>query len=218
MHQTKRGRNTKTEAFELYLELLRYALGNKKHFLRVIQSEPVSPAEHEVSFARVLIEIHGIPLIEGKKSLPISARRISEFFESWELQEHFLRWLGRRIAKNIPRGIRGAKLRKSFANLMGRMGKLPPRIFLRAQRDQLVWEIDSMKSKFRISAVPTDRQRQAILEFGRKTSAHWLPYVQGQLDLNEILLEPSGKGAELILGEQYSCTEENIRSWLSRRD
>lgn len=218
MHQTKRSQHAKTEAFELYLEFLRYALGNKKHFLRVIQNEPASFAEHEVSIARVMIEIDGIPFIEGKKGLPIPARIISEFFESWELQENLLRWLGRRIAGAIPRGVRGARLRKGFANLTGRMGKLPPRMVVRAQYDRLVWEIDRMQSTFQISAVPNDEQRAAILEFGRNTSAHWLPYVQGGLDLNEILLVPPGKGAELILGEQYGCTEENIRSWLSRRD
>jgi hypothetical protein len=220
MHRAKKNQDTKAEAFELFLEFLRYALANKIHPLRVIQSEPVSSpwSGTGVSFTRVLIEIDGIPVMERENGLPISRRRVTEFFESWELQEHFLRWLGQQIAKVTPRSTGGAKLKKRFAHLtVGRMGKLPPRIFLRAQYNQLVWEIKSMQSQFQASAVPTDEQREAILEFGRKTSAHWILYVGGELDLNEIILENPGSAAELILGEQYGCSDANIRSWLSRR-
>ncbi len=213
MHRAKNNQDTKTQVFELFLEFLRYALANKIHPLRVVKSEPVSLPGTGVSFARVLIEIDGIPVMERENGRPLSARRVTEFFESWELQEHFLRWLGRRIAKVTPRSARGAKLRKSFAHLTGRMGKLPPRIFLRAQYDRLVWEIKSMRSQFPSSAVPTDKQREAILEFGRKTSAHWLPFVKGKLDLDQIVRETPGTAAELILGEQYGCSEANIRSW-----
>ena len=60
----------------------------------------------------------------------------------------------------------------------------------------------SMRSQFPSSAVPTDKQREAILEFGRKTSAHWLPFVKGKLDLDQIVQETPGTAAKLILGEQ----------------
>jgi hypothetical protein len=215
MNRAKKNQGTRTEAFELYLEFLRYALANKKHVLRVIHNEPVSLPK--ISFARVLIEINGIPVTERESALPLSAHRVTEFFESWELQEHFLRWLGRRIAKVTPRSTRGVKLKKSFARLtVGRKGKLPPRIFLQKQYKQLVWEIECMQTRFPLAAVPSDKQRKAILEFGRKNSAHWLHHVEGKLDLDQIVLETPGAAAELILGEQYGCSEANIRSWLSR--
>jgi hypothetical protein len=220
MLQANKGRQTKTEAFELFLQFLRYALANKQHPLRVINSEPVSPPwlGGKASFARVLIEINGIPVIEGLKGLPLSMRRVTEFFESWELQEHFLRWLGRRTATVTPRTHAGKKLKRSLAHLtVGRLGKLPPRIVLRAQYDRLVWEIRQFQEQFPLSAVPTDEQRKAILDFGRKTSASWFPYVQGELDLCEIAPETPGAAAELILSEQYGCERNNVHSWLFKR-
>ncbi|HET9804042.1 MAG TPA: hypothetical protein VFP96_12450 [Candidatus Acidoferrum sp.] len=210
---------TKTDAFELYLEFLRYALAKKIRPMRVIPSEPApSPWPGTgVSLARVLIEINGIPVIERKDGVPISARRVTEFFESWELQEYFIRWLGRRIAKVVPRTAVGKKLRKSFAHLAtGRMGKLPPRMFLQVQYDRLVWEIKQMKEQFALSFVPTEKQREAIFEFGRNTSASWLPYLQGRLDLFEIFPETPAAAAELILSERYDCEREAIHSWLFR--
>jgi hypothetical protein len=219
MHRAKTDRLTKTEAFELYLEFLRYALANKIRPMRVIPSEPASSPWRGtgVSLARVLIEINGIPIMERKNGVPISARRVTEFFESWELQEYFLRWLGRRMAKVTPRTAVGKKLRKSFAHLTkGRMGKLPMRIFLRAEYDRLVWEIKQMKERFPLSSVPTEKQRGAILEFGRNTSASWLPYVQDKLDLLEIFQETPSAAAELILSEHYTCEPEAVHSWLFR--
>lgn len=218
MHRATTDRRTKTEVFELYLDFLRYALAKKTRPMRVIPSDPApSPWPGTgVSLARVLIEINGIPIVEGK-NVPISARRVTEFFESWELQEYFLRWLGRRIAKVTPRTAVGNKLRKSFAHLTtGRMGKLPPRIFLRAQYDRLVWEIRQMKEQFPLPSMPTEKQREAILEFGRNRSASWLPYVQGKLDLFQIFQETPADAAELILSEQYTCEPAAIHSWLVR--
>jgi len=219
MHRAKTDRRTKTEAFELYLEFLRYALANKIRPMRVIPSEPVpSPWPGTgVSLARVLIEINGIPVTEHRNGVPISARRVTEFFESWELQEYFLRWLGRRIAKVTPRTAVGKKLGKSFAHLTtGRIGKLPPRISLRAQYDRLVWEIKQMKEQFPLSSMPKAKQREAILEFGRNTSASWLRDVQGNLDLFEIFRGTPAAAAELILSERYTCEPEAVHSWLFR--
>jgi hypothetical protein len=218
MQRAKKNQSTRTDAFEVYLEFLHYALANKKNVLRVIPGEPVSSPwpRTGVSLTRVLIEVDGIPVAQGNNGLPLSVRRVTEFFESWELQEHFLRWLGRRISKVTPRSARGVKLKKSFAKLTGRMGKLPPRIYLRAQYNQLVWEIERIRTKFPLLTLPTDKERKAILEFGRKTSAHWLPYVEGKLDLDQIALETPGTAAELLLGEQYGCSGANIRSWLTR--
>jgi hypothetical protein len=128
MHRPKTGHRTKTEAFELYLEFLRYALANKIRPMRVIPSEPASSPwpGTGVSLARVLIEINGIPVMEGRSGVPISARRVTEFFESWELQEYFLRWLGHRIARVTPRTAVGKKLGKSLSlahDMSGRISK-----------------------------------------------------------------------------------------------
>lgn len=193
-------------------------LANKIKPWQVLPAEPASPWPGKpVSIARVLIEIDGIPIMETGSSAPIPVRRVTEFFESWELHEYFLAWLGRRIAKVVPRTSVGKKLGKSFAHLkVGRIGKLPPRIFLRAQYDQLVREIKEIKKRFPLSSLPTEKQRAAILEFGRNASASWLPYVQGNLDLFEIFQETPGTAAELILSERYGCGTETIHSRLFR--
>jgi hypothetical protein len=73
-----------------------------------------------------------------------------------------------------------------------------------------------MREQFPLSPMPTEKQREEILEFGRNTFASWLPDVQGNLDLFQIFQGTPAAVAELILSERYTCEPEAIHSWLFR--
>src|ERR1700747_2689763 len=204
--QGRKRQQTKTEAFVLLLDFLRYAVANGIHPLRVVSSGSVSPSwlEGKASFAQVLIEVDGIPIVGHSLTLPLSVRVVTEFFESWELQECFLRWLGRRLARVTPRGPGSAKLKRSLANLtVGRISTLPPRFVLVAQYNKLVWEFKQLKERFPLPSARNDAQREPILQFGRSRSASWVPYVTGDLDILQIVTETPAVSAELVLAERY---------------
>jgi len=221
MASLKRQRLTKKKAFQAVLEYLKYALATKTHFLRVVDMRLVTQSSlpPELAPSQVLIKICGIPVKHERSGrFPIAARTVAQFFESWEVQEQFLHWYGRRIAEAIPKGSAAAKLKKSLANLRkGGLGKLPPQIVLKAQYDRLALEIRSMQSQSPGLSPLTHKGRESILKFGRKESAHWVQVIENkQVDLDQILRENPKVAAKLILSKQYACSEESIHWGLFR--
>ena len=168
MHSAKRNkRQSKQENYKFMLQWFRYALASKIQLMHVVDIRPVSRSvSDELPFAELVIQLPKLPL-RGR----ISLRAVAAFLNSWRLQEVFLKWCGKEIARTIPTTSAPMKaLRKSFANIAkGREGKLPPQLILISQYEKLVAELTVLYLKFDdLAQELTPRRRRAILEFRAK--------------------------------------------------
>ena len=223
MRRSKRGeRLSKFDEYKLILDFLRYAVTHRIHPIRVGTLEPASvpPVPDKQSATQLLLEMAEFPIWHhGNMKLPISVKALRKFLQSWYMQEQFLQWYGIWVARSIPKKSPAMMLKKSFENLrVGRAGKVPPQIFLRVEYNNLVADMRDLQSKFPGRSLPLSRKdREAMMEFGRKQSGRWVEILEnGEIDLDQIVTATPKSGAKLILANRYGCEEDSISSLLSR--
>ena len=204
--------------YEFALQWLRYALANKLHVISVVETETkfpnVSFAAGESPFTELLVRIPKFPLTG-----PVTTKeRLARFLNSWSLQKEFPAMVRGTNRVNHTRYRRSQKkFRKNFARLaVGRLGKLPPRIILKGEYEQLVGQLKLLHLEFPKLSCPLEREEMSlIIAFARGSSAPWLRLVDEQtIGLDQIVSSSPQAAAKLILAETYGCSEESIHSRL----
>lgn len=219
MPKSKKRNFSKKEQFGFVLQSLRYALANRIPLFRVMETQAKPFAAPEYPPVEILIEVYGLPEGQGGRvRRPVSAKRLSEFFGDWKIQEEFLKWYAKRIASTIPADSSLAGLKRSLARLaVGRHGRLPPKIYLQSQYRILIAEITLLHERFG-NHVRLPQQRDEILNFGVASNAKWIEFCKKRrIFLGELFDVTPKTAAKLILSKQYGCTEGSIHDRLFRK-
>jgi hypothetical protein len=219
MRKSKKRRFSKKEQFGFVLQSLRYALANRIPLFRVVETKAKPFAAPEYPPVEIIIQVYGLPVGEGDRvKRPLSARRLSEFFRDWKIQEEFLKWYAKRVASTITDDSSLAGLKRSLARLaVGRHGKLPPKIHLQSQYRTLIAEIMLLHERFG-NHVRLQQQRDEILNFGTDSNAKWVAFCKkDRIFLGELFDVTPKTAAKLMLSKQYGCTEGTIHDRLFRK-
>jgi hypothetical protein len=221
-----RKRETTREMYENWLQVLRFALAGKYRLLTVTRLGEVSDeqANERRYFTEVVTQI-SVPNPKHPKTGQrlLNGEELKSFFEGRAIQDCFLSWLGKQIADLIPANSLGKRYKKKFENLrVGRQSKLPPTSYLRLEYTKFILELKLAKefldSHQRKNRHFTNQDKERLLQFGRKDSFGWVPFVEnGDLSLEQINEKSVQSTAKQMLSVQYVTGEETVHSRLSRR-
>jgi hypothetical protein len=195
-------------------------LANKFPIVRVVETRSADQAKPRSTLvpAQVVIEILNLPIgHRGCRDFPVRTVALTRFLESLEFRQQFIKWYGVQMASSLRTKRVAPNLQKGFLHLSGgRKGSLPPRAFLKAEYDKLVFAIKELQSKTELPLNP--KRNESLVRFGMQTDARWVGLVKANvISLEQLVTGSPQAAAKTLLSEQYSCSEESVHSRLFRK-
>jgi hypothetical protein len=215
------------DRLEYVLQRAKKVLAEKTQVVKVhdIRPGPEPTNVNEFPSIEVVVRILGIPFEHPFSHQPIlPSAWIKNLFEREAAQKNFIELLCRYCAARSPVASDLKQIKRKLMNVStGRPSRLPPRLDLLINYEELVGQVTAAKRWLKQwqqdHNVSVTRGKEEFFQVFFQAQFRWFNLVKdGQLDLGQIIDGTAGDTAKSILAKNYGVETDAIHSRLFRKE